>query len=259
MQEWIMSANAEIYNHALSFEHFGYIDWRQGLVKFNLNDIVYIYCTRPTSSIEYKCKITKINLNHSEIRDDKDYWKNTDEYLKSLNGKFMRLELISYVSNYNLNLDFLKKNGLKAAPQGPIKVVEELSNYLKKIFDINNQIEFFPDLLNVNENHFEGLKTRVTVNKYERSAIARKKCVDFHGVNCSICNINFFDTYGVIGKDFIHVHHLYPLHQVGMKYKVDFEKDLIPVCPNCHSMLHRKINGKEPSIEELKKMIKKQT
>jgi 5-methylcytosine-specific restriction protein A len=32
---------------------------------------------------------------------------------------------------------------------------------------------------------------------------------------------------------------------------------LIPVCPNCHAMLHRKLNDKEPTIEELKAMISK--
>lgn len=50
MTEWIISANAEMYDHSSSFEHYNFIDWRQGATKFEINDIVYIYATRPISS-----------------------------------------------------------------------------------------------------------------------------------------------------------------------------------------------------------------
>ncbi|AOZ99156.1 HNH endonuclease [Flavobacterium commune] len=256
MKEWIISANAEMYDHTSSFEHFGYIDWRQGLTKFEIGDIIYIYSTRPTSAIQYKCIIEKINLSKHNIRDDKNYWKNFEEYQKSINGTFMRLRLMDQISNEKLKLENLKLNGLKAAPQGPVKIKPELSIYINKNFTDNEQIEYFPDLLNEEHIEYEGLKKQITVNKYERSSIARKKCIDFHGLNCFVCDINFLETYGEIGKDFIHVHHVIPISQIGIEYKVDYKNDLIPVCPNCHSMLHRKFNGKEPSVFELKKMIK---
>lgn len=134
MTEWIISANAEMYDHSSSFEHFEFIDWRQGNTKYEVNDLVYIYATRPISSVRYKCLVEKINLKHQEIRDDKEYWKNLDEYEKSLQGNFIRLRLIEQVSNRKLNLENLKENGLSAAPQGPVKIKEELSEYLKKTF-----------------------------------------------------------------------------------------------------------------------------
>lgn len=109
MTEWIISANAEMYDHSSSFEHFEFIDWRQGNTKYEVNDLVYIYATRPISSVRYKCLVEKINLKHQEIRDDKEYWKNLDEYEKSLQGNFIRLRLIEQVSNRKLNLENLKK------------------------------------------------------------------------------------------------------------------------------------------------------
>lgn len=257
MKEWIISANAEMYDHSSSFEHYDFIDWRQGLTKYEIGDFVYIYCTRPISSIQYKCRVEKINLSKNEIRDDKEYWKNLDEYKKSIEGSFIRLKLIDQISNEKLNLENLKLHGLKAAPQGPIKIKPDLSEYINTHFTDNKQIEYFPDLLNEEVIQYEGLKKQITVNKYERSSIARKKCIDHHGINCSVCNINFLETYGSIGKDFIHVHHLIPISQIGKEYKVDYINDLIPVCPNCHAMLHRKFNGKEPTLNELKKMIMK--
>ena len=51
--------------------------------------------------------------------------------------------------------------------------------------------------------------------------------------------VDFEKRYGAIGKGFIHVHHLRELAEVGKSVVVDPVKDLRPVCPNCHAMLHR--------------------
>lgn len=255
--EWLIAANAEMYDHSSSFEHFKFIDWRQGKTKYRINDIVYIYSTRPISSVRFKCVVENINLKHYEIRDDKEYWNDLKEYEKSLQGNFIRLKLIDQVSKIELNLEYLKQNGLTAAPQGPIKIKSVLSNYLSKHFTDRNQSDFFPEILNEDTVEYEGLKRLITVNRYERSSTAREKCIENNGLDCTVCGMNFYDIYGEIGKGFIHIHHLTPIHSIGKEYKVNYKDDLTPVCPNCHSMLHRKINGKEPSIAELKMMLSK--
>lgn len=35
--------------------------------------------------------------------------------------------------------------------------------------------------------------------------------MDYYGVQCQVCEMNFENTYGQVGKDFIHVHHIIPL------------------------------------------------
>ena len=57
-----------------------------------------------------------------------------------------------------------------------------------------------------------------------------------------ITNAEVFDkdAYGEYGKGFIHVHHITPVSQVNERYSLNPASDLIPVCPNCHSMLHRR-------------------
>jgi len=255
---WIISANSNMYDHSSSFEHFGYIDWRQGTAKYEVGDTVYIYCTRPIMMIQYKCNVEKIDLSSTQIRDDKDYWLDKEEYYKSINGSFIRLRLIEQVSNDNMRLEQLKKKGLKSAPQGPIKIKnQELLDYIEKYFTDSYQFDYFPDLVNENEIEYEGAKMTILVNKYERSSKARENAIKYHGLSCKVCGINFKNRYGEIGEDFIHIHHLVPIHEVGKDYKINYKTDLIPVCPNCHSMLHRKINGKEPTVEELKMMINK--
>lgn len=97
----------------------------------------------------------------------------------------------------------------------------------------------FPDEIPSGESFVEGAKTQVTVNYYERDPKARQACIQHHGNTCKCCGFNFEKTYGKHGKDFIHVHHIKPLHTVGAGYVLDPINDLIPLCPNCHAMIHR--------------------
>lgn len=91
---WLISANSNIYEHSRSFSDNNFIDWKQGVTKYSINDIVYIYVTRPEQAIKYKCQVTRINLTGDEIRNDKEYWVNKDEYENSLSGHFIRLEFL---------------------------------------------------------------------------------------------------------------------------------------------------------------------
>ncbi|BBL74327.1 HNH endonuclease [Methylomagnum ishizawai] len=130
-----------------------------------------------------------------------------------------------------------------------------LRAYLR--FLSSEQSEFsYPEEISESEDYFEGAKKRITVNAYERDKNARNKAIEAHGVNCKICNMHFEEIYGELGIGFIHVHHIKPLHTINETYKVNPEIDLIPVCPNCHAILHR---SKNPiSIDELKAVIKTQ-
>lgn len=55
---------------------------------------------------------------------------------------------------------------------------------------------------------------------------------------------------------FLQRNHL-SFHTIGQGYKVDPATDLVPVCPNCHAMLQRGMNGEARNIDELKNLIKK--
>jgi 5-methylcytosine-specific restriction protein A len=41
-----------------------------------------------------------------------------------------------------------------------------------------------------------------------------------------------------MGRDVIHVHHVRPESTLGPNYRVDPIKDLRPLCPNCHAIVH---------------------
>ncbi len=99
----------------------------------------------------------------------------------------------------------------------------------------------------------EGAATKIYVNKYERNKKARDECISYHGYDCKVCGFNFKSIYSPIGEKFIHVHHLMPISKIRKEYEVNPITDLIPVCPNCHAMLHDK--NPPLTIEELKKII----
>lgn len=110
----------------------------------------------------------------------------------------------------------------------------------------------FPDEVPSTNSYIEGGVKSVLVNIYERNPKARKACIKHYGSNCQVCNFQFDLAYGSTGEGFIHVHHLKPEMLRKSNYVVDPIKDLIPVCPNCHSMIHRSDPPFEPSaLKEL--------
>ena len=88
----------------------------------------------------------------------------------------------------------------------------------------------------------EGALTKVLINRYERNRYNRTICINFHGCSCKVCGISFKDVYGELGDGFIHVHHIIPVSQLEHGYIINPINDLIPVCPNCHAMLHERIH-----------------
>lgn len=166
-----------------------------------------------------------------------------------------------------LSLEFLKSGKLSKfnwTPQAsgieiPQTHADELEtawfNFLGSQYILNNPLstdESGPETI-----FTEGSPNKILITKYERNPIARKICIEHHGLSCAVCDFNFEKVYGEIGQHFIQVHHLYQIAKIGKKYTIDPIKDLRPVCPNCHVMIHQK---KVPfTIEEMKEKLKHRT
>lgn len=112
-----------------------------------------------------------------------------------------------------------------------------------------------PEELRPKLRYAEGAVRPIRVNAYERSSDARRACIRHYGSSCSVCEFDFAAQYGPIGEGYIHVHHLVSLSEIGQEYEVDPIRDLIPVCPNCHAMLHHK-RDIPLSINQLKQHLR---
>ena len=138
------------------------------------------------------------------------------------------------------------------------KKINKSTTVSDDLFIVGKEAEYlYPDEIaeERNQDLYEGAIKLVYVNAYERNQIARTQCIHHWKAICAICGLDFEKYYGEIGKGFIHVHHLNLVSKQGNKpYIIDPINDLIPVCPNCHSMLHRKVPPY--TIDELKELLK---
>jgi 5-methylcytosine-specific restriction protein A len=90
---------------------------------------------------------------------------------------------------------------------------------------------------------------------YERNPRLRISAITIHGTKCSICGFDFGKRYGPFGEGYIEIHHIIPHSSIKGEREIDPKKDLIPVCSNCHRMIH-KPRDTWLTIDEMKKMLK---
>lgn len=136
--KWIISADTSYYKVDEAFDKKDYVDWRQ-TANYNIGDIIYIYCIRPIKKIMFKTVVEKTEMPFDEASSDKEFFVNEDDYSKDRYDRNMRLKLLQKVDSEKLTLDCLIDNGLKRAPQGPMRLLNEnLEKYINKVFKDDN-------------------------------------------------------------------------------------------------------------------------
>ena len=86
----------------------------------------------------------------------------------------------------------------------------------------------------------EGALTTVQANRYERDRRNRAAAIAIHGTACRGCDLEMGARYGSVATGFVEIHHVTPVSQLGAGYVIDPERDLLPLCPNCHAVVHRR-------------------
>lgn len=161
-----------------------------------------------------------------------------------------------------LTLDYLNKGNLSHqnwTPQASgISIKQEVVDELEKEWFsfLNAQYRVYnaaSEAAEAKKIFVEGAATRVVQTRYERNLHARNVCLQHYGYSCSVCNFNFENFYGSLGYKFIHVHHLMQVAAIKQEYEVNPVRDLRPVCPNCHAMLHKQ--NPPITIEALKERL----
>ncbi len=122
-----------------------------------------------------------------------------------------------------------------------IRIDEEIAQKLETIWQTKTRGNHISTIENISETYSEGRRIASFTYTYERNSEAREKCISIYGHRCFVCSVSFREAYGAIGENFIHIHHKRPLSEIREEYAVDPENDLVPICPNCHAMVHRKV------------------
>ncbi len=126
-----------------------------------------------------------------------------------------------------------------------------LDEYEKDHNTIN--LEFETSRL-VDKLYREGKLVPVYVNKYERDRSLRDACLSEKKDKCLGCEINFKEAYGEDIPNIIHVHHIRPLGQIKAEEYKNPVVDLIPLCPNCHAVVHA--TKELMSLDQLRSRLK---
>lgn len=147
---------------------------------------------------------------------------------------------------FNENIEELKKISTL--------ILESINNeeIINKLYAIEDELD------NCVKESFEGeiiYKLHKVRERDSKLSESKKKLVfeETGKLVCEICEFDFYQKYGDLGKGFIECHHTKQLSTYDTRQKTKLE-DLALVCSNCHRMLHR--NTEDMSINNLKEIIK---
>ena len=208
-------------------------------------------------------QLTKIGMNSNSAA---DYVYN---YSNLIQGKLFQRTTNTFATDYYLGKIY-QENGIQGLRKALLSLSQHIDYYedksgtsvkkrrevyLKylKLLDLESNETLYPDEVDHTIRYSEGKSKQVLVNTYERNPVARQVCIEHYGASCRVCDFDFEKTFGEMGKGFIHIHHAVDLATIGEEYSVDPTTDLIPVCPNCHAMLHRQRPAY--AINELRKIL----
>lgn len=131
---------------------------------------------------------------------------------------------------------------------------ENFTNGFSKLFPIIHYGNPNHEKFKINKTFNEGILIEKAISIFERDPTLRKMAILKHGTKCFICGFSFNSFYSnQIANSFIEIHHLNELKN-GERL-TDPEKDLIPLCSNCHRMIHKFENPNMESVVYLKSII----
>lgn len=108
-------------------------------------------------------------------------------------------------------------------------------------------------------NESEGERKHITkeMDVIRRNPQLRQQCIDRYGYQCQCCGMDFAEMYGeALGANFIEVHHLKPISTFETEgIPKDFVENLVPLCSNCHSMIHH-IEQSDHQLRDLREAYK---
>lgn len=124
----------------------------------------------------------------------------------------------------------------------PILPMEQVDGYKKKNKKrelTNNQKTLYEE-----PTLSEGGKIHIEQERNYRNPALRQACLEYWGTQCQCCGMDFEKVYGEsLGSGYIEVHHLRPVSSYEDEHQVNPVEDLVPLCANCHAMIHRGKNG----------------
>lgn len=144
-------------------------------------------------------------------------------------------------SNFLQSKDFDKL--IKYPKQKPAKHVDGYNALHKE-----EQGTLESPTLPIERDETEGERTHRELETTYRNPRLRQACINKYGFQCQCCGMDFSELYGEeLGSNFIEVHHLVPISTYYTEGAPDdLVENLVPLCSNCHSMIHHITDTEHP-------------
>lgn len=193
------------------------------------------------------------NLKSHNTLENLGYAIYHDKIIGEPSGRFQITEAGKEYLDENMDIvDYLLNNTFSS---------EDLKEAFETVYN-NRKEDKKIEIFDENTTVVEGTQAIVKTKVYKRSSKLREKAIQFYTVDdrikCQACCFDFEDFYGDYGKNFIEIHHQKPVFQFdGDDLEKTIEEALgnvVPVCSNCHRMIHKKREN-PLSLDELKEYI----
>lgn len=177
--------------------------------------------------------------------------------VKSIKIEEPKVEEVRHTSSLDSFIDSLMSEDF--ADVKPVKVEKQVKT--KKTTEVNATVEV------QNTDVEKTIAAKVATDRVDESVIEenkepindeieklKKECLEYYGAICEICGFDYGYTYGEQFESKIDIHHIQATCEEEILPDTDPIKDLIPICHNCHCIVHSKTPPY--SVDEMRVMLK---
>lgn len=264
---WLLPSNEKNYDVEKAFLKYHTIDWHQTNNQIAVNDIIYIYETRPQQVVRFICQVIAVNKK-SANKKDRDCYKDSTPFKNK--DRYMTLRFQRRFEDVLPNMSGLEENGVPVV-RGLMKIPEKALYYIQNCDKEDRAAQRFDGTIpyDIPSDHWslvggdeEELKALVekeskelsdselyakvneqgTVKPKERATttstyvrntyVAEASKRRAKGI-CQLCGspAPFTDK---DGNPYLECHHIIWLSEGG----ADILENTAALCPNCHKKMH---------------------
>jgi 5-methylcytosine-specific restriction protein A len=225
-----------------------------------------MFSIRPSGLYRHRVSVefghySKNCIDHIRGRAEQEHYQTASAHLSTIKTlKNTEVEGGEQLEDGNIDTDFrvcVTRSGLEDQhdSRNIIATVKEIIiPIMAGIAELIGYEEVSDDWTEGSLGEIDGRISMVLTKRRERNPRNKLLCLALHGKKCGVCHFDPTTTYQGDYADILEVHHIEPLSENTEARRYNPSTDLIPLCPNCHRSIHRRVPAL--SLDELRNNLK---